>query len=60
MPTNRLEPIDVATVFKTFGPGMRTFSIKKPSAGKNAFNSAIYSFMIVNIQDILRNYAGFL
>jgi hypothetical protein len=60
MPANRPEPIDVATVFKTFGPGMRTFSIKKPSAGKNAVNNAIYSFMMIYIKNILHNYTDFL
>ena len=35
-PESLLDPIDVPTVFKTLGPGINTFNIKKPRAGNNS------------------------
>ena len=32
-PDKRPEPIEVAIVLRTFGPGIKTFKIKKPRAG---------------------------
>ena len=33
IPDERPEPIDVAIVLRTFGPGIKTLMIKKPNAG---------------------------
>ena len=38
IPDRRPEPIDVAIVFRTFGPGIKTLIIKKSNAGKKILN----------------------
>ena len=43
LPEIRPEPIDVAIVLSTFGPGIKTLSIKKPIAGKIKIITSIRS-----------------
>ena len=48
IPDDRPEPIEVAIVLRTFGPGINTLSIKNPNAGS-----------IVIKEDVLNRFTEF-